>query len=83
MRKREDEEKARIKRINEKARRKREAEREAERIRIESEETKQEWMIILGVIGVILLIAGSIWGWDGVIGVIVIGVLILIGGGSR
>ena len=40
-------------------------------------------MIILGVIGVILLIAGSIWGWDGVIGVIVIGVLILIGGGSR
>ena len=82
-RKREDEEKARIKRINEKALRKREAEREAERIRIESEETKQEWMIILGVIGVILLIAGSIWGWDGVIGVIVIGVLILIGGGSR
>lgn len=74
---------ARKRKADEEARKKRDAEREVERKRKEAEESQRQWMILLGVIGVILLIAGSIWGWDGVIGVIVIGVLIMLGGGSR
>ena len=83
MRKRKAEGDEIIKRINEEARRKREAEKEVERKRKESEEDQRFWIIFLGVIGLILLIAGAIWGWDGVIGVIVVGVLIMIGGSSR
>ena len=39
-----------------------------------------EWLKFVGVIAVILIIAGAIWGWDGVLGVIVIGALIVING---
>jgi hypothetical protein len=83
VRKKKLEEEARKRKAEEEARKKRDAEREAERKRKEAEESQRQWMIFLGVIGVILLIAGAIWGWDGVIGVIVIGVLIMLGGGSR
>ena len=76
----EADENARKKRIEDEARSKREAERAAERKRKEKEENEQFILKLIGVIAVILIIAGAIWGWDGVIGAIIIGVLIVING---
>jgi hypothetical protein len=56
---------------------------EEEKKRKEKEENQRFWFIFLGVIALILIIAGAIWGWDGVLGVIIIGVMIIIGGSSR
>ncbi len=76
----EAEENARKKRIEEEARSKREEERAIERKRKEKEENEQFILKLIGVIAVILVIAGAIWGWDGVIGAIIIGVLIVLNG---
>ena len=56
---------------------------EEEKKRKEKQENQSFWFIFLGVIALILIIAGALWGWDGVIGVIIIGVLILLNSGSR
>jgi hypothetical protein len=76
----EAEQNARKKRIEEETRRIREAERTAELKRKEKEENEQFILKLIGVISVILIVAGAIWGWDGVIGAIIVGVLIVING---
>jgi hypothetical protein len=79
-RKRKAEEDARRKSETERAdeRRRQEAVRAAQRKKQEAEDNQRQWAILLGIIGAILIIAGAIWGWDGVIGVIIIAVLILL-----
>jgi hypothetical protein len=56
---------------------------EEENKKKEKEENQRFLFIFLGIIALILIIAGAIWGWDGVIGVVIIGVLILLNSGSR